>query len=36
MKLSVKISMLALAAIFAFSTPAEAQWDSLINSNYVL
>ena len=32
MKLSVKISMLALAAIFTFSTPADAQWGSLINS----
>lgn len=31
MKLSVKISMLALAATFAFSTPADAQWGSLFN-----
>ena len=30
MKLRTTISLLALAAMFAFSTPAEAQWGSLI------
>ena len=31
MKLSAKISLLAFAVLFAFSTPADAQWGSLIN-----
>ena len=30
MKLRTTISLLALAVMFAFSTPAEAQWGSLI------